>query len=268
MAVEPTNLGVVFGDARESVAPRPVPRSVRRLLAVTAALITGVLLAGCAPSSDGGITVPTFQAGGTTQTAGGGGPAPTNFDETLAADCNPILAPADLGALFGMPLDSVGVRSTLGVPAPSVNRTERLACRYSGTAGGPARGQVLLDVNIGRYADTASAAAQWSTNAGVESGARRDLMIGAAQAAVFDRARDSTLMVTYDDTTITLILPERPLPGGQERADVLVDVALRVLGVVEPPSAPPTATSTPVEPPAIPVSGRAEPARASGSTGG
>ncbi len=55
-------------------------------------------------------------------------------------------------------------------------------------------------------------------------------------------------MVTYDDDTLTFVLPEGPRPGDLPRGDVLVDLALRVLPVVGPASATaplPTPTPTP-----------------------
>jgi hypothetical protein len=48
-------------------------------------------------------------------------------------------------------------------------------------------------------------------------------------------------MVAHATSNLTLVLPEQPLPGGRNRADVLVDLALRVLPAVsaEPTSGPP-----------------------------
>lgn len=125
-----------------------------------------------------------------------------------------------------------------------MGRTERVACRYTGTAASPVRG-TLLDINVARYVDAAAAARQWGVNTGVESGARSDLPIGAARSALFDRDRESVLMVTYDDDTLTFVLPEGPRPGDRARGEVLVDLALRVLPAVgPPPSAPPTTLTT------------------------
>lgn len=224
-------------------------RDAGRLAAVVA---VAACLAACGAAPPDPTQVPTFPAAaatGTPDTAVERGGA-------LPVDCAELLAVADLGALLGLPLDSVTVRTTIGVAEPSVGRTERVACRYSGTAASPVRG-TLLDINVARYVDAPAAANQWRTNTGVESGARSDLPIGAAPAALFDRARESVLMVTYDDDTLTFVLPEGPRPGGRPRGDVLVDLALRVLPVVGPPSsAPPT--------PAAPASATVAPAVAAG----
>lgn len=168
-------------------------------------------------------------------------------DGSLPTDCASLLPVADLGALLGLPLDSVSVRTTIGVAEPSVGRTERVACRYSGNPASPVRG-TLLDINVARYTDATAAADQWATNTGVESGDRRDLPIGAASAALFDRAPESVLMVVHDDDTLTFVLPEGPRPGDRPRGDVLVDLALRVLPVVGPGGAAAPAPSTTAAP--------------------
>jgi hypothetical protein len=60
------------------------------------------------------------------------------------------------------------------------------------------------------------------------------------------------LRVTYDADTLTFVRPEGPRPGGRARGDVLVDLALRVLPVVGPPSGtPPMPTTTTTVPPAV-----------------
>jgi hypothetical protein len=197
--------------------------------------------AGCAAADAETTPVPMFplsSADGSTQ------PGEAERTGALPTECDEFLAVADLGALLGLPLDSVTVRTTIGVAEPSVGRTERVACRYSGV--GAARG-TLLDINVARYVDAAAAAKQWRTNTGVEDGARTDMAIGAAQAALFDRPSESVLMVTFDDDTLTFVLPEGPRPGDRARGDVLVDLALRVLPAAGPPGAgtPAPAPTTP-----------------------
>lgn len=207
-----------------------------KILAALAVLVATA----CAPADAATTPVPLFPV---PSADGSGAPGEPGRDGSVPTECGEMLAVADLGALLGLPLDSVTVRTTIGVAEPSVGRTERVACRYSGT--GPVRG-TLLDVNVARYVDAAAAAKQWRTNTGVESGDRRDLAIGAAQAVLFDRARESVLMVTYDDDTLTFVLPEGPRPGDRARVDVLVDLALRVLPSVGPPgSAPAPVPTTP-----------------------
>jgi len=221
---------VVRGGTRSGVV---------RLLA---ALVIVMLGTGCAAADAQTTPVPTFPAPSATA---GGAPGEADRGGALPTDCAELLAVADLGALLGLPLDSVAVRTTIGVAEPSVGRTERVACRYTGI--GAARG-TLLDINLASYVDAAAAANQWRVNAGAESGERRDLPIGAASAALFDRAMESVLMVTYDDDTLTFVLPEGPRPAGRPRGDVLVDLALRVLPAVGPPAATPAPPTTSVAP--------------------
>lgn len=206
-----------------------------------------VVAAGCASVDVETTAVPTFAVA--TGTASGQ-PGERDRNGALPTECGELLSAADLGALLGLPLDSVTVRTTIGVPEPSVGRTERVACRYSGT--GSTRG-TLLDINVARYTDAAAAAAQWEKNTGVEDGDRRDLAIGAAPAVLFDRPRESVLMVTFDDDTLTFVLPEGPRPGDRPRGEVLVDLALRVLPVVGPPrpAEPVVPSPTPTEGPAV-----------------
>lgn len=199
-----------------------------------------VVAAGCAPADAGTTPVPSFPVAAD----GSSRPGEVVRDGAVPTDCGQMLGVADLGALLGLPLDTVTVRTTIGVAEPSVGRTERVACRYSGT--GPVRG-TLLDLNVARYVDAAAATGQWRTNTGVESGARTDLTIGAAQAVLFDRAAESVLMVTYDDDTLTFVLPEGPRPGERARGEVLVDLALRVLPSVGPPGG--TSAPVPTTPP-------------------
>lgn len=216
------------------------------LAALTSALLLGA--AGCGGPQDPGTPVPTFLPPPGTSAAAGGEGRPA--DGSIPTDCAGMLPADDLNALLGLPLGSVGVRSTIGVPEPSVGRTERVACRYAGTADGQG---TLLDLNVARYTDADAAERQWATNTGVESGERRDVPLGAAKAALFERARETVLMVTYDDDTITLVLPEGPRPAGATRADVVVDLALRVLPTVGPPrtaapDVPPPTSSAPAGP--------------------
>jgi small subunit ribosomal protein S1 len=121
-----------------------------------AAVLTAaaLLVAGC--STPPPVTpVPDFaMPSATGQVAAPGAP-----DGSIPTDCNGMLAVGDLNALLGLPIGSVSVRTTLGVPEPSVGRTQRVACRYSLT---PAHGS-LLDLNAARYADAAAAAKQWSS---------------------------------------------------------------------------------------------------------
>ena len=71
----------------------------------------------------------------------------------------------------------------------------------------------------------------------------RDLPIGSAGAVLVERGGEALLSVVYGPATLTLILPDQPLPGGRPRTEALVDLALRVLPAVAPPASSPTTTT-------------------------
>jgi hypothetical protein len=194
-----------------------------------AGLVAVVLaLSGCGASALEQTEVPTFPTPAETSAPTVAGPD----DGVLPDDCGRILAVGDLEALLGLPLGSVAQRTTLGVAEPSVGRTERVACVYTGTAGGPARGRTLLNINASAYTDANAASKQWRVNAEAEDGGRRELPIGSASAVLVERRGEAVLMVVHGVSNLTLVLPGQPLPGGRAPADVLVDLALRVLPAV------------------------------------
>jgi hypothetical protein len=216
---------------------------------MTAVTLGVAIVAGCA-QPEPGPALPTFPAASaTSDTTATAGPD----QGAVPDDCARLITAGDLGALLGLPLDSVAVRSTVGVPAPAVDRTERLDCGYTGTANGPARGHPLLSVNAAAYATPAAAAEQWRRNADVEDGTRRDVPIGAARSVLVERRGEALLTVVYGSGTLTLTLPDRPLP--RDRADVLVDLAQRVLPAIA------ATAPVPTTPPRTP-----SPARAAGAS--
>jgi hypothetical protein len=219
-------------------------------------LLLGV--AGCAASAPGATELPTFPAASTSDTASG----PDIDDGAIPDDCERLLRVTDLNALLGLPLDTVTVRSTQGVAEPSVGRTERVTCRYSTKAAGPTQGRSLLDLNAASYTSPEAAVQQWRRNADIEDGVHRDLPIGSAGAVLVERGGEALLSVVYGPTTLTLILPDQPLPGGRPRAEALVDLALRVLPTVAPP-----APARPVPPPASPQPASPQPAATPTATG-
>jgi hypothetical protein len=191
-------------------------------------------LAACSASPLESTEVPKFPTADTTASA-----APGADEGVLPNDCAKILSVADLEALLGLPLGSVDLRTTLGVAEPSVGRTERVVCQYTASAGGRARGRTLLDVNASAYTDAAAAAKQWRINADAEDGGRRELPIGSASAVLLERRGEAVLMVVNGASNVTVVLPDQPLPDGRPPADVLVDLALRVLPAVTVTAAPP-----------------------------
>ena len=64
----------------------------------------------------------------------------------------------------------------------------------------------------------------------------RDLPIGSAGAVLVERGGEALLSVVYGPATLTLILPDQPLPGDRPRTEALVDLALRVLPAIAPPT--------------------------------
>jgi hypothetical protein len=188
---------------------------------------------GSAEGSPAPLAVPTFPPTAVATTAG----AVETFDDgRLPDDCARVLPGNDLGALFGLPLDSVAVRTTIGTPVPAVGRTERLGCRY--TRFGGARLD-LLDVNVSTYTDAEAAAKQWRTNADAENGGRRDVQLGVARGVLVERPDEAVLMIANDTETLTFVLPERVRIGSLSAADTLTDLALRVLPTVSGSGTPP-----------------------------
>ncbi|WP_219415141.1 hypothetical protein [Pseudonocardia nigra] len=216
-------------------------RRRRGLRAGAVALVAIALAAACGAPSAENTPVPTFATPTEQRDASG---APTPADGEIPDDCVRVLDPAVIEAVLGLPLGSVGVRTIIGIPQPSVGRTERVSCSYVGTPAGPANGRTLLDVNASAYTDPDAARNQWRVNADAEDGDRRELPIGSASAVLIDRADESVLMVVHGTSNLSLVLPDRPLPGGRPRGDALVDIALRALpAVAQSGAAPPPPTS-------------------------
>jgi hypothetical protein len=218
-------------------------------------VVLGVLvlvLAGCGTAdadNPESLPVPTFsESTDATESAAGGG-----AEKRLPDDCARLLTAEDFAALDARPLGSVTLRTVRGVPQPSVNRTERVACGYTGTAGG-AKGGRLLDLNVGRYTDAASASKQWQLNTAAErdGSPSRDIMLGSASAVLVERSSETVLAVVYGIDTLTFILPAPQPVAGKSPGDRLVDLALRVLPQVgaTQPAGPPTTTPPPGAAPA------------------
>jgi hypothetical protein len=211
--------------------------------AAVVALTCALSSCGRAAGEPGALPVPTFPA---TAMASATDSVEVIDEGRLPDDCTRLLAGNDLGALFGLPLESVAVRTTIGAPVPAVGRTERVACRYTRTVAGRVD---LLDVNISAYTDAEAAGKQWRTNLDAEDGGHRDVQLGAARGVLVERPTDAVLMVANGAETLTLVLPGRVRIGNLSAADTLVDLALRVLpavagGAVPPPPTPQTAAPT------------------------
>jgi hypothetical protein len=202
-----------------------------------------VLLAGCSSATVPGPGLPTFP---------GSDGASTSAAASVAADagvvpddCSRILPVDQLVAVLGLPLNSIVVRTTVGVPAPAVGRVERMDCAYTGTApAGPDSGRRLLAINAAAYTTSAAARAQWLLNTA------GDEPVGSAAGVLVERPGETLLAVQYGSGIVTLVLPSRPLPPGSTPASMLVDLARRVLptmaGAARAPSPAPPAPTEPV----------------------
>jgi hypothetical protein len=201
------------------------------------------LLAGCSSAAAPGPGLPTFPGpeGGSASAA-----ASRAADVGVVPDdCARILPADQLVAVLGLPLNSIVVRTTVGVPAPTVGRVERMDCAYTGTApAGSESGRRLLAINAAAYTTVAAARAQWTLNTAGEDGVHRDEPVGSASGVLVERPGETLLAVQYGSGTVTLVLPDRPLPAGSTPASMLVDLARRVLPTMAgaapaPSSAPP-----------------------------
>jgi hypothetical protein len=199
-------------------------------------MLLALAACGSAAGDPGALPVPTFPATPAAVAAAG---ANGVVDQgRLPDDCARLLTGNDLGALFGLPLDSVAVRTTIGAPAPAVGRTERLTCSYARSGGAK---DDLLDVNISTYTDAEAAAKQWQTNIAVEDGPHRDVPLGDARGVLVERPTDTVLLVANGTETLTFVLPQPVRIRDLSAADTLIDLALRVLPLVAAAAAPPAA---------------------------
>ena len=200
------------------------------------------LLAGCSSAAVPGPSLPTFAGsdGGSASAA-----ASVAADAGVVPDdCARILPVDQLVAVLGLPLNSIVVRTTVGVPAPTVGRVERMDCAYTGTApAGSESGRRLLAINAAAYTTSAAARAQWMLNTEREDGVHRDEPVGSASGVLVERPGETLLAVQYGSGTLTLVLPNRPLPAGSTPASMLVDLARRVLPTMPGVALSPTPTS-------------------------
>jgi hypothetical protein len=201
---------------------------MRVALGRMAVIAVGLVLAvsGCS-SAAAGPSVPTFPSA---DIAAGPTGAAAKDEGAVPDDCARLIGAGDLGALLGLPLDTVALHTTQHVASPSIGRTERVACAYTGQ--GSVRGQ-LLELDVSAYTDAQKAAAQWRVNTDAEQGVRTDIPIGDAQAVLVERHDDAVLRVVHGASNLAFVLPLRKLPEGRSPRDVLVDLALRVLPVVD-----------------------------------
>jgi hypothetical protein len=198
----------------------------------TATIALGLMLmlvaSGCG-AAPAGPSVPTFDD--TSQATGSTGVATPGPDEgAIPDDCAKLIAAGDLGALLGLPLDSVTLRTTRHVAAPAIGRTERVACEYTGQ--GSVRGR-LLALDVSSYTSDTAARDQWQVNVEAEDGTQQPLPIGAASGVLIQRGAETALRVVHGASNLVFVLPHSQLPDSRSPADTLVDLALRVIPAID-----------------------------------
>jgi len=206
------------------------------------------LLVGCSGAPVPGPSLPTFPAAHDPSSAAA---AVRSDAGVVPDDCTRILPVDQLVAVLGLPLNSLVVRTTVGVPAPSVGRLERMDCAYTGTApSGPDSGRRVLAINAAAYTSPAAAHEQWVRNTASEEGAHRPQPVGSATGELVERPGETLLAVQYGSGTVTLVLPDRPLPPASNAAATLVDLARRVLATMPGVAPTPAGTAPPAPEPA------------------
>lgn len=206
-------------------------RPLTALLATATAVIG--LLCGCAGSAPSGDDepVPTFSSAPSAD-----GPLAPRAARTtlLPVDCADVLAGPRMAALLGLPVDSVGVRTVVGQPAPSVGRRERVSCLYRRNGNRSATPDLAMV--LAAYDTPESADRQLRTNVAAERPAARtadDLAIGSAPATLFDEGTTTVLLVASGRSSLSMTLREGVIAPAQVRP-VLVDLAQRTLPALTP----------------------------------
>ncbi|MGI5130854.1 hypothetical protein ACQEVB_28890 [Pseudonocardia sp. CA-107938] len=201
-----------------------------------AALVAGVL-AGCSGAgASPSVGLPTFAA-----------TVPTSDPARAPLDpCAALIAPADVAGVLGLDPAQTDVRTVRGVPAPAVGRTEKLDCTYTAEKGRP-----LFTVRAATYATPEAARQQWQLNAGLENGDRHDITVGTATGVLFVRRGELLLTVVDGPKTLAVQLPDRAVPKGRARENLVTDLAQRALKIdpaaaVGSPVGAPGAAPTPV----------------------
>ena len=185
-------------------------------------------LAGCASGTNPGESesIPTFSSAAR---AGGATAARTDRETLLPVDCTDVISGEKMSALLGQPVDSVGVHTVLGLPAPAVGRLERMTCQYQRAKVKGASPDV--EMILAAYATRAQADGQQVTNVAAE---RREaqsastLSIGSAHGVLFDERVKTVLMVTSGRSSVSMTMLRGVAASDQTRA-VMVDLVQRVL---------------------------------------
>jgi len=198
-----------------------------------AAMLGGVL-AGCGSEVRAGVDLPTFAP--TTPTAD-----PAAASAPLDP-CAALITPADVANVLGLDPGLTSVKTVRGVPAPAVGRTEKLDCTYTGEKGRP-----LFTLRTATYATPDAARQQWQLNSGLEKGEKRDITVGQAAGLLYVRRDELLLSVVDGPRTLAVQVPDRTVPKGRARENLVTDFAQRALKID--PNAPPPAAPALTQPP-------------------
>jgi hypothetical protein len=221
-------------------------------------LLVDLLVVIGGPDRPVNVALPGFTGSARSSSA----PAPIPRSTLLAAECPEDLpGPISVAALLGQPVDSVGVRSVRGVPAPSVGLLERVSCTYqrnegagSSNSAGPAR--PVLVVTVAAFRDACSASQQRLRNLAAEqappSATSPVPVPGATETTLLDEPAASVLMMDAGRYTLAATLPHGLFPHSQEPS-VLADLTGRLLTAILPspdhqPALPAGPCTTPANP--------------------
>jgi hypothetical protein len=212
-------------------------RSVRLLAPALLAAVLGGVLTGCSAEARSGVDVPTFA------------PTSPTADPAAAAapldPCAALITPADVANVLGLDPGKTGVRSVRGIPAPAVGRTEKVDCTYTAD-----KGRQLFTLRTATYATPEAARQQWQLNAGLEKGEKRDVTVGPATGVLYVRRDELLLSVVDGQRTLAVQLPDRTVPKGRARENLVTDFAQRALKIdPNAPPAPAPAAPGPTQPP-------------------
>jgi hypothetical protein len=193
----------------------------------------GGVLAGCAAEARSGVDLPTFAA--TVPTSGPAAAAPLD-------PCAALITPADVAIVLGLDPGKTAVRSVRGVPAPTVGRTDKLDCTYTAD-----KGRALFTLRTATYATPDAARQQWQLNGGLEQGEKQPVTVGQAVGTLYLRRDELLLSVLDGPRTLAVQVPDRTVPKGRARENLITDFAQRALKID------PNAPSAPVPPPPAPA---------------
>jgi len=88
---------------------------------------------------------------------------------------------------------------------------------------------------------------QWQLNSGLEKGEKRDITVGQAAGLLYVRRDELLLSVVDGPRTLAVQVPDRTVPKGRARENLVTDFAQRALKID--PNAPPPAAPALTQPP-------------------